>query len=63
MIKLPQDTILNQQMDRAEFMKHVGVGAMFLFGGGMIARALGLSLTPGRNQAVGYGASTYGGHR
>ena len=63
MINLPKDSILNQPMDRAEFMKHVGVGAMFLFGGGMIARALGIGLTPQKSQAVGYGASVYGGQK
>ena len=48
-------------MDRAEFLKHVGVGAVLLLGGGMIARALGIELGAPKQQAVGYGASTYGG--
>lgn len=61
MIHLPQDTILSQEMDRAEFLKHVGVGAVLLLGGGMIARALGIELGAPKQQAVGYGASTYGG--
>ena len=62
MFKQTQDSILKKPMDRIESIKHVGLGAMFLFGGGMVARALGLSVSSqSGQQAHGYGTSVYGG--
>lgn len=63
--KLSQLT--SKQMDRKEFLQHAGVGLALVAGGGMIAKALGVSL-PGSAektvqssaQALGYGGSAYG---
>lgn len=54
--------LTTKEMDRKEFLQNAGVGALLLVGGGMIARALGLSLADtGRSQSAGYGSSVYGG--
>ncbi len=62
MLQKSQDSLLNKPMDRTEFLKNVGVGAVFLLGGGMVTRALGLGMPSQSGQQVhSYGASAYGG--
>ncbi len=62
MIKLPKPAVLEQEMDRKDFLKYVGVGAMLLLGGNMIIGALtGLNKAQTRKKSAGYGSSTYGG--
>ena len=55
-------------MDRKDFLKHIGVGALFVIGGGMIVNALRLqeqaeSRQVAAGKAYGYGASAYGGSK
>ena len=59
--------LANKQMDRKEFFQHVGVGAALVAGGGLIAKAVGLSLPSSTNTAVqssaktlSYGSNAYG---
>ena len=64
MIKLPKLAILEQEMDRKDFVKNVGVGLLLLLGGSMIINALtgldrGSKKSPSGSQ--GYGSSSYGG--
>jgi hypothetical protein len=62
MIKLPKLAVLEKEMDRKDFIKYVGVGAMLLLGGNMIIGALtGLNKAQSSKKSVGYGSSTYGG--
>lgn len=59
-------TLLSKEMDRKEFIRFVGVGAMLLVGGGAIMTALShLSGTKSSAQRTGYGygSSAYGGRR
>ncbi|MGB4761747.1 MAG: hypothetical protein WBP12_00120 [Candidatus Saccharimonas sp.] len=61
-MKLPKLAVLEQEMDRKEFIKYVGVGAMLMLGGNMIIGALtGLNKAQTRKSSVGYGNSSYGG--
>lgn len=54
--------ILDKQMDRQDFIKHVAVGAVALVGGGALIR-MSMSNNPSgqASQQVGYGDSAYGG--
>lgn len=52
--------LLEKEMDRREFLRHVGVGLVALTGVAGILKALnGASSTPRRTS--GYGSSAYGG--
>ena len=57
-------SLSTKEMDRKEFLQNAGIGMLLAMGGGLIVRTLGMSFggsqSP-RNQAAGYGASTYGG--
>lgn len=56
--------ILDKPMDRKDFLKHIGVGSLFVFGGSMIWQGLQeASKQPAGKTAAGYGASAYGGKR
>lgn len=61
--------ILDKPMDRKDFLKHIGVGALFVAGGGMILNAVKLQeLSSQKPQladksSYGYGASAYGGSK
>ena len=64
--------LLEKEMDRKEFMRFIGVGAMLLLGGGVIMNTLGnLNLGSGvtgkksksAGTGYGYGSSAYGGTR
>ena len=53
-------------MDRKEFIQHLGIGSIFLLGGGMFYQAIMNSQQQGKvstGAARGYGASAYGGRR
>lgn len=63
-MKLPKLAVLEQEMDRKDFLKYVGVSAMLLLGGNMIIGALtGLNKASSKSakKSVGYGNSSYGG--
>lgn len=54
--------LLNKKMDRRDFLRHVGIGALLLFGLGSIIKTL---TTAERNVAekkttTGYGSGAYG---
>lgn len=52
------DALLQKEMDRKAFLKHVAIGFVALTGLGAILKSMnGL----GGRQASGYGASAYGG--
>lgn len=60
--------LLEKPMDRKDFLKHVGVGALFVAGGGMIFNAIKLqqqadSKQLASNKSLGYGSSVYGGNK
>ena len=57
-------SLLSKEMDRKEFIRVIGVGAMLLVGGGAIMTALGhLSGAKPGVKGAGYGSSAYGGDR
>lgn len=67
-MKAQLNTILNKEMDRKDFLRHVGVAVMMFAGGGAIMQAIGSLQTGGRTPApasrpasYGYGSTPYGG--
>ncbi|HEU0266368.1 MAG TPA: hypothetical protein VFQ70_01965 [Candidatus Saccharimonadaceae bacterium] len=58
-------SLLGKEMDRKEFLRVIGVGAMLLVGGSAILSALShlTGTKPGVQSNGGYGASAYGGQR
>ena len=66
-IQLPKLAVLEKEMDRKDFLKHVGIGAVLLLGGNMIVGALkGLDQsskqrTTSVQSSRGYGNMRYGG--
>lgn len=62
---IPKLAILEQEMDRKEFLKNVGIGLMLLLGGNMIIGAISsLNRMNGhekvQSNSYGYGSSRYG---
>jgi hypothetical protein len=53
-------TLLEKPMNRREFLQHAGIGALMLFGGGLVVQAFG-GLSRKSPSRAGYGGSTYGG--
>ena len=54
--------LLNKDMDRKEFLAHVGAGALTIIGiSGLLKNLVNYSSRPHRE--VGYGSSDYGGKR
>lgn len=56
--------LLDKPMDRKDFLKHVGIGVLFVFGFGTIIKSIsGLNkLTSSQTrQSYGYGTSVYSG--
>lgn len=53
------DDVLAKEMDRKEFLMHVGTGLLAVIGVSGVLK----SLRGDKHQATGYGASTYGGGR
>ncbi len=75
-MKTPQviKNLLDQPMDRGEFLRYMGVAGLFVMGGGMIAKSVmelegsknshegnKTALTPNSRSARGYGLNVYGG--
>ena len=59
--------ILNKQMDRQDFLKHIAIGVVALSGAGAALRLLAPDGKPINNVAIapvqkGYGGSAYGGN-
>ena len=54
--------LLDKEMDRKDFLKHVGIAAVAMTGAGAILKTLSQQPTSRTaNQAYGYGGSVYGG--
>lgn len=72
-MKTPQPikNLLNKPMDRQTFLKHLGIGTMFLLGAGTIVQSLTGIGRPDHSKTLayqspailGYGTSAYGGAR
>lgn len=58
------ENLLQKQMDRKSFIKHVGVGVAALTGLATIVKTMnGVSFTAKPQRVVGYGSSGYGGDK
>lgn len=55
--------LLQKQMDRRDFLKHVGIGFVAITGITTLVKTLNSVSTPTKGQTASYGASTYGGNR
>lgn len=60
-IKAQVDDLLGKEVDRKEFLKHVGIGVVAMTGVLGVLKALNLVGMP--NSAQGYGSSIYGGKK
>ena len=56
------DSLLQKEMDRKAFLKHVGAGFIALTGIAALLKTLNGVGQPNR-PSVGYGSSTYGGNK
>jgi hypothetical protein len=54
-------SLLEQEMDRGQFLRYVAVGAMMLLGGNAIMQALS-NMNGKKSSTAGYGSSSYGGN-
>lgn len=68
MLKENLKDLLEQPMDRKNFLKHIGVALVALTGisaiaGSLLGRNLGSSVVSQDGGAQGYGASAYGGEQ
>ncbi len=62
MIRKQLNTVLQKEVDRKDFLKHVGVAAAAIVGVPAILKVVSQgSVSPARSSSVGYGASAYGG--
>lgn len=63
------DSLLNKKMDRKDFLKHVGLGALLVTGAGALLKATGLVDGQAKQASskpkadVSYGAMAYGGRK
>jgi len=53
--------LLDQEMDRAQFIRYAGVGIMMILGGNAIMQAIN-SFGADKRVTHGYGSSAYGGN-
>lgn len=60
-IKTQIDALLNEKMDRQEFLKHVAIGLVALSGLGSILRVATPKAGKAPVSGAGYGSSAYGG--
>lgn len=69
MFKNKINQLLEQEMDRKDFLKHVGIAVIALSGATTVLRALTISdkkshgSTSTPHATLGYGASVYGGKK
>lgn len=62
MLKIDTATLLQKEMDRKDFLKHIGIGIIALSGLSAVLRTLVQQPTASKSvQQVGYGGSAYGG--
>ena len=64
------ETLLNKKMDRRDFIKHVGVGTLAVFGLGSVVKLMSsvnsnpvATSSQAQNTSMAYGASVYGGRK
>ncbi|MCA9334607.1 hypothetical protein KC953_00515 [Candidatus Saccharibacteria bacterium] len=57
-IKAQVSELLNKQMDRQDFLKHVGIGLVAMTG---LSAALRFASMQSKHSASGYGSAAYGG--
>jgi hypothetical protein len=55
------EKLLQKQMDRKGFIRHVAIGFAAIAGITTIAKTLNTMSSSGQSQSVGYGSNTYGG--
>lgn len=56
--------LFEKEMNRKEFLAHVGAGALMVMGvSGLLKNLLNYGSRPRRQVASGYGSSNYGGHK
>ena len=61
-MKKDLDNLLQKQMDRRDFLKHVGIGFVAITGVATLVKTLSSVYSP-KQQGAGYGASVYGGSK
>lgn len=68
MLKTSIAQLLEKEMDRTDFLKHVGIGLVALTGATALVKTLSAHptaankfLTSSSNQSQGYGSTSYGG--
>lgn len=62
MIRKQLNTVLQKEVDRKDFLKHVGIAAAAVVGVPTLLRVVSQgNLGPVRSGSVGYGSSAYGG--
>ena len=54
-------SLFDKEMDRADFLKYIGVGVLAITGIAGAMRAFGISPTTNANTTQSYGTSAYGG--
>lgn len=58
------ESLLQKEMDRKDFLKHVGIGFVAITGVAAILKTLnGFGGNARTRQTVGYGSATYGGKK
>lgn len=59
------EDILNKKMDRKDFLRHIGIGALLLGGAGAALKAVEALDTKKQQKKVsqGYGSMAYGGKK
>jgi hypothetical protein len=62
-IKKTLDGLLQKDMDRKEFLAHVGVAGLAVFGVSNVIKSLTEGSGPRDKRSGGYGGSAYGGDR
>ena len=55
------DKLLQKEMDRKGFIKHVAIGFAAIAGITAVAKTLSTMTNSGKSQSSGYGSSVYGG--
>lgn len=63
MIKDQMNQLLQKEMDRKDFLKHVGIAAATIAGVPALFKALSQFQASPRRTHVGYGSSAYGGRK
>jgi len=55
------DKLLQKEMDRKGFLRHVAIGFAAIAGITTVAKTLSTLSSNGKSQSMGYGSSAYGG--